>query len=82
MKTLWIAGMTFLAVVSCKDMQQENKEITSKESVLDSMKLVMEKQRIIDSVKMAESTKKRSGCGKQHCASGSCSPAQKDEWCR
>ncbi len=58
MKTLWIAGMTFLAVVSCKDMQQENKEITSKESVVDSMKLAMEKQRIIDSVKMAESTKK------------------------
>ena len=58
MKTLLIVGTVFFALVSCKDMQQENKEITSKESVIDSMKLAMEKQRIIDSVKMAESSKK------------------------
>ncbi|CAM3517088.1 hypothetical protein FSS13T_08700 [Flavobacterium saliperosum S13] len=51
-------GMVFLAMVSCKEIQKENQELTSKTAVIDSMKLEMEKQRIIDSVKMAENSKK------------------------
>lgn len=58
MKKILIIGMTLAALVSCKDMQKENQELTSKTAAIDSMKLEMEKQRIIDSVKMAESSKK------------------------
>lgn len=58
MKKIVVMGMVFLAMASCKEMQNENQELTSKTATIDSMKLEVEKQRIIDSVKMAESSKK------------------------
>lgn len=58
MKKMLITGVIFLTMLSCKDMQKENQELTGETAVIDSMKLEMEKQRIIDSVRMAESSKK------------------------
>lgn len=58
MKKLLIIGISFFAAVSCKDMQKENQELTVQSAAIDSMKMAMEKQRIIDSVRMAESSKK------------------------
>lgn len=58
MKKTVIIGIAFLAMVSCKDMQKKNQELISTNAAIDSMKMEMEKQRIIDSVKMAETGKK------------------------
>ncbi|MGX7667403.1 glycine zipper family protein [Flavobacterium pedocola] len=58
MKKLVVLGMLFMTILSCKDMQKENEAETAKQAAIDSMKMEMEKQRIIDSVKIAESNKK------------------------
>ncbi|MFC4815833.1 glycine zipper family protein [Flavobacterium sp. GCM10023249] len=60
MKNLALTIVTVVTMISCKDSDREgtveNLEVEAKQATIDSMKMEMEKQRIIDSMKAVSAT--------------------------